>query len=169
MKHEDLKLGMKVRAIESSNVAYGITTKNFNCEGEVVKIGHDSFELKITKHTHKESGVFTVEAQHFEPITGETTDKEGKGDKGIMKIEMKDINIETKARYGDVVLLDNGSKYLIVADYDGGDYRAINLQEMKAHEDYYCDVEDLIQSIENEECANVVRVVKADTLVLKEI
>lgn len=71
MKFKDLKVGMKVRAIDNG---YVIASKNYQFEGEVTDIDEDN-ETFSAQTTHSISPVFRhylwddLRANHFEPIS----------------------------------------------------------------------------------------------------
>ena len=70
MKFKDLKVGMKVRAIDNE---YVYTAKRYEFEGEIIDINEDD-ETFTAKTTHSMSSEFRhyvwddLRAEHFEPI-----------------------------------------------------------------------------------------------------
>ena len=70
MKFEDLKVGMKIRAIDNE---YVYTAKKYQYEGEIIDINKDD-ETFTAKTTHSFSSEFRhyvwddLRAEHFEPI-----------------------------------------------------------------------------------------------------
>lgn len=69
-----------------------------------------------------------------------------------------DLNM---AGYGDVIILDNGSKYLIIKDKDGRDYLGLNLVTLTPT---YC--EESIPKIFEEIAGTVVNIIKSESLVM---
>ena len=72
MKFEDLKVGMKVKAIDN---AYRVTNKSYQFEGEIIDINKKckTFTAKTTHTTYpnKELRLYEwndLKAKHFEPI-----------------------------------------------------------------------------------------------------
>ena len=75
MKFEDLKVGMKIRAIDNF---YKFTSKKYQFEGEVTKINEKfkTFSARTTYATYLSQGVknilwYDLEAKHFEAIHSE--------------------------------------------------------------------------------------------------
>ena len=70
MEFEDLKVGMKIRAIDNE---YVYTAKKYQYEGEIIDINEDD-ETFTAKTTHSMSSEFRhyvwddLRAEHFEPI-----------------------------------------------------------------------------------------------------
>ena len=70
MKFEDLKVGMKIRAIDNE---YVYTARKYQYEGEIIDINEDD-ETFTAKTTHSMSSEFRhyvwddLRAEHFEPI-----------------------------------------------------------------------------------------------------
>ena len=70
MKFEDLKVGMKIRAIDNY---YNVTSKKYQYEGEVINIDeyNETFIAKTTHNTDIEFQHYVwdgLKAKHFEPI-----------------------------------------------------------------------------------------------------
>lgn len=79
MKFKDLKVGMKVRAIEESNIRYNITNSKNKWQGVVTKIYKKSklFNAITTKSIddHYINSNFLLDPKHFEPIEEEKSKK----------------------------------------------------------------------------------------------
>lgn len=71
------------------------------------------------------------------------------------------INLDNVG-YGDVLVMSDGSKWLITRDSDGWDYRGVNL-ETDELTDYAGSIENLVKY---ELCETVERLIKSDDLVL---
>lgn len=80
-----------------------------------------------------------------------------------MKIELEvQKDILESVGYGDVLIMESGTVYLIVRDSDGSDYRAINLETFIP-----TGYESTIRSlIEDALSGTVARVIKSENLVL---
>ena len=81
-----------------------------------------------------------------------------------MKLEFEKsqkVNLNT-VDYGDVLIVADDSKWLIVRDEDGGDYRGVNLETYELT-DYQSSIESLV---EWELCGKVTRIIKSEDLVL---
>lgn len=87
------KVGDLVKANKLSNVLYGITTLENNCEGIVTEIGVDEFYLKVTKNdiTSKIGEEFWVSCRCFDLIE-KFNKKEGTEMNYIDKIQRYIIN-----------------------------------------------------------------------------
>lgn len=161
MRHEDLKVGMLVKANEKSNARYCYTNQRKGCKGIVKRINDSDFELEITEHENSlEIGVtYDVKAEYFD-IVEESTG---------MKIELKEEVKELDFTYGDLLVFENGKKVLVMSDSYDDDYRAVVLGVNKVT-DYTSSKNGLIRELrENFEVDNLVRVVKAENLKLVEI
>lgn len=82
-----------------------------------------------------------------------------------MKIEFEKqqkINLDG-VNYGDVLLLDDESKWLVVKDVDGEDFRAINLETYEITE-FQSSIENLIEW--ELDVYTVKRIIKSEDLVL---
>lgn len=91
MKFEDLKVGMKVRAIDNF---YNFTSKKYQFEGEIIKINEkcEAFGVKTTYCTYLSQGTknilwYDLKAEHFEPITSE--EKETSEVEEVLKVYLK--------------------------------------------------------------------------------
>ena len=80
------------------------------------------------------------------------------------------LNFETpewvklsEVKYGDVLILANGSKWLIVADEDGTDFRGVNLETFRTS-DWAGSVSYLVDSKLDGDA--VTKVIKSEYLVL---
>lgn len=161
MRHENLKIGMLVRANELSNERYRHTTADNNCEGIVVKINHSDFSLKVTKNkdTNEIGRVFDVEAKCFDIV------KENTG----MVVELKTTEKRVEFGYGDLLVFEEGKQVLVISDTDGNDYRGIVLGEYKPT-NYRGSKRGFIKMLEGVyELGSLERVIKADKLKLMEI
>jgi hypothetical protein len=81
-----------------------------------------------------------------------------------MKVNLdlpQEIDLST-IEYGDVLICKNNVPYLVVADYDGSDYRLVNLKTYTTT-DYHCDVKFCLEEIE----LTVKEVIKKDNLELR--
>lgn len=73
------------------------------------------------------------------------------------------INIETrkkvdlsKVKYGDVLVLENGDLYLIIADTDGDDYVGVNLRTLVPTA-YKTTIEELLEyELDDEKVVDVI-------------
>ena len=90
MKFEDLKVGMKVRAIDNF---YNFTAKKYQFEGEVTKINEKfkTFNVKTT-YSANLTGIknilwYDLEAKHFEAIPSE--EKETADVEEVLKVYLK--------------------------------------------------------------------------------
>lgn len=80
-----------------------------------------------------------------------------------MKINFGEIREYQTINYGDVVITEEGNKYLIIKDDDGGDYRALNLETF-VPTGVRCLLTDLLDT----EVREVIRdVIKSDNLELR--
>ena len=80
------------------------------------------------------------------------------------------LNFETpecvkldEVKYGDILILSNGSKWLIVADDDGTDFRGVNLETFRTS-DWAGSVSNLVDMYLDD--GTVVKVIKSEYLVL---
>lgn len=161
MRHEELKVGMLVKANEKSNARYCYTTQMRGCRGIVKEIEDEVFTLEITEHENiLEIGVtYGVEAEYFD-IVEESTG---------MKIELKEEVKKLDFTYGDLLVFENGTKVLVMSDTYDEDYRAVILGINKVTS-YTSSKSALILELrEDFKVDNLVRVVKAENLKLVEI
>lgn len=161
MRHEELRVGMLVRANELSNDEYSRTTADNNCEGKIVKITGIDFSLRVTKHkdTNEIGRIFDVEAKYFDII------KENTG----MIVELKTTEKRVEFGYGDLLVFEEGKQVLVISDTDGNDYRGIVLGEYKPT-NYSGSKRGFIEMLEGAyELGSLERVIKADKLKLMEI
>lgn len=78
-----------------------------------------------------------------------------------LDFEIKELDLRG-AGHGDVLIMSNGSKYLVVTDVDGVDYRAVDLETYRTT-DYQCSIEELV---DYELVGTVERIIKSENLVL---
>ena len=161
MRHEELEVGMLVRANELSDDVYTYTTSDNNCEGIVEQINISDFSLRITKSADasKIGHNYDVEAKYFDII------KENTG----MVVELKTTEKRIEFGYGDLLVFEKGNQVLVVSDTDGNDYRGIILGEYKPTS-YRGSKRGFIEMLEGAyELGSLERVIKADKLKLMEI
>lgn len=161
MRHEDLKVGMLVRANELSNDEYSYTTAEKSCEGVVKEIESSAFELLVTKNKDKNKigNVYRVNAEYFDIV------KENAG----MVVELKTTEKRVEFGYGDLLLFGGGKQVLVITDTDGSDYRGMILGEYRPT-NFRSGERSFIKMLEEEyELGSLVRVIKADKLKLMEI
>ena len=79
-----------------------------------------------------------------------------------MKFDLGKVKDLSTVEYGDVLICNNNVPYLVVADYDGSDYRLVNLQTY-ATTDYHCVIPSCLQEID----ITVKEVIKKDNLELR--
>lgn len=82
-----------------------------------------------------------------------------------MKLEFEksqEIDL-SKVGYGDVLIMADGSKWLIIADTDGGDYRAVNLDTFRPT-GFEESIQDLVILVFDN--STVARIIKSEDLVL---
>ena len=133
--------------------SYTITTKSNGFEGEVMDVDGSQIRVKVLK---AKDGTdigrsYWVKAQYFKALS-----------EGIeFEFESK---TERTIDYGDIVLTDDESKLLIVADFDGEDYKIIDLNRLKSST-VFGDVAGLIDRIEHEHGSIVSIVKKSDYLI----
>lgn len=161
MRHEDLKVGMLVRANELSNDEYSYTTAENSCEGVVKEIKTGAFELLVTnsKEKSKIGNVYRVNAEFFDMV------KENTG----MVVELKTTEKRVEFGYGDLLLFGGGKQVLVITDTDGSDYRGMIIGEYRPTS-FRSSERGFIKMLEEEyELGYLVRVIKADKLKLVEI
>lgn len=81
-----------------------------------------------------------------------------------MKVEFEksqEIDL-SKVGYGDVIILADGSIWLIIKDTDGCDFRGVSLETFGLTS-FQCSIETLV---EWELCDKVARIIKSEDLVL---
>lgn len=166
MLHSELKLGMTVKANEESNDKYIITKEAYGCEGVVTEIDGKYFSLKVTEHQRIQyiGNKYEVEVKYFDLVE---EIKEEKVEKN-MKVELKKVNVGLDFECGDLLVSDKGRFALVMADFDGEDYRAVLLDEKKIT-DCRGSEAGLLDELEEENFGKVTRVIKASNLKLSEI
>lgn len=81
-----------------------------------------------------------------------------------MKLDFErstEINL-SDVSYSDVIILADGSIWLIIKDTDGCDFRGVNLETFELTS-FQCSIEKLV---EWELCDKVARIIKSDNLVM---
>lgn len=104
MKFEDLKVGMKIKAICSENV-YGVTNKESNWIGTVTQInGNGTFSAKTISCTHRWTAgksFINLSPRFFEPVEEETTTIKSQ-EKELLRVTER--NHEIKVYYKDKLI-----------------------------------------------------------------
>lgn len=86
-----------------------------------------------------------------------------------MKMNFNIKKEEVEIKVGDIVILENEIPFLICSDYDGQDYRALNLKDLTVTEDYWIDLDDLLLEIKRKYDCSILRIIKGENVELNEV